>query len=375
MLKFLHTSDWHLGMRRHFLGDESGPRFQQARIDAIASLARLAWEHGCAFMLVAGDTLDSNQVDPRTLGRALQALREFPVPVYLIPGNHDAADASSMLCSPRFQEQCPPHVHVLAEPGATEVAPGVELVAVPWRTRRPLTDLVADACAHLQQGPIRIVLAHGAVDTLSPDDGNPALVSVAAMEAALAAGRVHYVALGDRHTATAVGATGRIWYSGSPEPTQYDQEPAGTALVVSLERDACDVATLRTGSWRFMRLVHAFAGDDDVEALDRALTELPAKERTVVRLTLTGTLSLAGHARLEAVLAAQGHLFASLTRSDRRSELAVMPAESDFSQLQLTGFASQALDTLRVTAEQNGADAAAARDALALMVRLAGRSA
>ena len=68
-VRFLHTADWQLGMRRHFLGADALPRFQQARIDSIRILGKLAREQDCAFMVVAGDVYESNQIDRTTLAR------------------------------------------------------------------------------------------------------------------------------------------------------------------------------------------------------------------------------------------------------------------------------------------------------------------
>ena len=50
---------------------------------------------------------------------------------------------------------------------------------------------------------------------------------------------MHYVALGDKHSRTEVGSTGRVWYSGSPEVTNYDDiEPdPGHVLVVDVDED------------------------------------------------------------------------------------------------------------------------------------------
>jgi DNA repair exonuclease SbcCD nuclease subunit len=375
MVRFLHTSDWHLGMRRHFLTEEAEPRYRQDRLEAVRRIGEIAAEEGCDFVVAAGDLLDSNQVDPRTVARAAEALRSIPVPVYLLPGNHDAADASSMLCGEAFGRLRPDRVHVLDRPGVVEVVPGVEIVAAPWRTRRPLTDLVRESCEGLEPGPLRIALGHGAVDRLSPDADDPALVEVARAEAVIAAGCIHYLALGDRHSVTEVGGSGRIWYAGTPEPTGFDEEAPGEVLVVTLDRDEIEVRRRRVGRWTFRRLEASFSGDDELDAFAAELHGLSEKERTVLRLTLEGTLTLQGRARLDAILEEARHLFAGIDISEGRSDLAVIPDDSDFADLQLAGFAHEALDELRAGAGGAGPEAGTARDALGLLVRLAGRGA
>ncbi|WQD12489.1 MAG: hypothetical protein U1U88_000445 [Lawsonella clevelandensis] len=48
------------------------------------------------------------------------------------------------------------------------------------------------------------------------------IISVAALEEACRSYQLDYLALGDRHSQTQVGESGRIWYSGSPEVTDFD---------------------------------------------------------------------------------------------------------------------------------------------------------
>ena len=59
-VRFLHTSDWQLGMTRHFLQGEAQARYAGARLDAVRALGALARERRCDFVLVAGDVFDSN---------------------------------------------------------------------------------------------------------------------------------------------------------------------------------------------------------------------------------------------------------------------------------------------------------------------------
>jgi len=375
VVRFLHTADWQLGMTRHFLGAEAQPRFSAARTEAIRTLGALAAAEGCAFVVVAGDVFETNQVDRQVVVRALDAMAATPqVTFYLLPGNHDPLDAASVLRSPTFVQHQPPNVVVLEAAEPLPLAPGFELVAAPWPTKRPLTDLVSVALAPLPaDGTVRVAVGHGAVDHLSPDEANPALVQVASLEAALGEGRVHYVALGDRHSTTTVGRTGRIWYSGAPEPTDFREEDPGNVLVVELdEAGRVEVTPHRVGTWRFVRHEAEVAGEADLDLLDGFLDALPDKARTIVRLALVGQLSLAEKARLDALLAHHGDLFASLEGWERRIDLVVLPEDADFDDLDLKGFAADAVADLRARAATEGPGAAEAQDALALLVRLAG---
>ena len=89
MVRFLHTGDWHLGMTRSFLSEGVQERFSQSRFDSVRELGRIAKQEDCQFMVVCGDVFDSNLVDKKTVSRAIETLKAVPIPVYLLPGNHD----------------------------------------------------------------------------------------------------------------------------------------------------------------------------------------------------------------------------------------------------------------------------------------------
>lgn len=375
MVKFLHTADWQLGMTRHFLAGEAQARFDGARIDVIRTIGAVAVDEECDFVVVCGDVFESNQVSRQVILRAFEAMGAAPqVTFYLLPGNHDPLDASSVYTSRAFTENKPDNVVVLEEPIPVEVASGVELVPAPWFTKRPLTDLVADACDGLEEGDaIRIVVGHGAIDTWSPDESNPALISPEFLEARIDEGLIHYVALGDRHSTTDVVQTGRVWYSGTPEPTRYDEIDPGNVLIVDLDVDQISVETRTVGTWRFLQQDWELTDDTDLDAIEDWLTGIEGKDRTIVKLSLVGQISLAQKARLDNLLEHHDDLLAALEDGERRSDLAVIPDDADLSDLGLSGFAQEALDDLVKLAESNQLDqAVAARDAMALLYRLVG---
>ena len=178
-MRFVHTADWQLGMTRYFLNGEAQPRYSAARRDAVAGLGPLAEEAGAEFVVVAGDVFEHNQLTPRVVSQSLEAMRSIGVPVYLLPGNHDPLDASSVYTSPLFTTECPGNVTVLDRPGVHEVRPGLEIVAAPWTSKAPTTDLIAQVTDGLAaDGTTRIVVGHGAVDILVPDTG-PAVADCA----------------------------------------------------------------------------------------------------------------------------------------------------------------------------------------------------
>lgn len=375
MVKFVHTADWQLGMTRHFLRGEAQARFTAARLDAVRRLGDLAVAQGCSFVLVCGDVFESNHLDRQVVVRSLEAMGEVPVPVHLLPGNHDPLDAASVYRSATFTRHRPPNVHVLDGSAPVAVATGVEVVAAPWRSKRPGRDLVAAACADLvADGTVRIVAGHGAVDLLSPDRTDQARIALAPVETALADGRIHYLALGDRHSRTPVGESGRVWYPGAPEPTDFIEVDPGHALVVELSPGGCDVTAHHIATWRFRDHRHEVEGAAEVDALARWFDSLPAKDRTVVRLTLVGALGLDDHARLLDVVDHQRDLLAGLQRWEKMSDLVVLPSEEDLGRLDLHGFAAKACEELRSTAADGGEHSDVAADALALLHRLAGAS-
>lgn len=377
-MRFVHTADWQLGMTRHFLNGEAQPRYSAARRDTVARLGALCTEVDAEFVVVAGDVFEHNQLDPREVSLSLEAMRAIKVPVFLLPGNHDPLDPSSVYTSALFTAECPANVTVLD--GTHQLSPGVQIIGAPWRSKDPTTDLTGDAVAELPaDGVTRIVVGHGGIDALDPDPTKAALIRLDTVDAAVRRGAVHYVALGDKHSRTEVGSTGRIWYSGAPEVTNYDDiEPdSGHVLVVDVDTEAegrpVTVDARRVGRWRFVTLRRAVDTDRDVADLDLNLDGLADKERTVVRLALTGSLTITDKAVLDACLDRYARLFAALTTWERHTQLVVLPADGEFDDLGIGGFAAAAVDELVGTARADGDGADDARAALGLLLRLVDR--
>lgn len=377
-MRFIATADWQLGMAAHYLDDEARPRFHQARFDAVRQIARVAGEEGARFVVVAGDVFESNQLNRSVISRAVEALREFTVPVVLLPGNHDPLDAASIYDDPAFTSRVPEHVHVIREPGAYLLMDGVEIVGAPWFSKRPLADLVAEACRDLTPAPpgtTRVVLGHGAVSTLPYGREDPAMIDVDALSRVLSEGRAHVAILGDRHATHEIAPN--IWYPGAPEVTDRREDDPGNVLIIDAGDPGVSVTKRRVGTWEF-RVLTRHVSDEDIEQLAAELDHVDDKERTALWLALTGTISTRTRARLEQVLDEQRDVFARLEFWRRHTDLATVATDADFSDLGLSGFAREALDELSAiaggSAESSGPGEGpeTAQDALALLYRLAG---
>jgi DNA repair exonuclease SbcCD nuclease subunit len=380
-MRFLHTADWQLGMTRHFLAGDAQPRYSAARRDAVAGLGALAAEVGAEFVVVAGDVFEHNQLAPQVIGQSLEAMRAIGIPVYLLPGNHDPLDASSVYTGALFTAECPDNVVVLNRAGAHEIRPGLEIIAAPWRSKAPTTDLVAEVLDGLPESTAtRILVAHGGVDALDPDRDKPCLIRLAMLDDALARGALHYIALGDKHSLTRVGDSGRVWYSGSPEVTNFDdvESDPGHVLVVDIDESdrAVTAESRHVGHWRFVTMHRQVDTGRDIADLDMNLDLLTEKDRTVVRLALTGSLTVTDRAALDACLDRYARLFAWLGLWESHTQLAVMPADGEFTDLGIGGFAAAAVEELVATAREGDAESAGdAQAALALLLRLADRGA
>lgn len=374
-IRFIHSSDWQLGMTRAYLSDEASARFSQDRINAIARLGALAQEHDASFIVVAGDVFESNQLSRQTLLRALDALQALTVPVFLLPGNHDPLDGASIFLTREFANSAD-HIVVLSDmqPVAVPGLPGVEVVGAPWRTKHPNADLCKELANSLEPAVnvTRVAVAHGQVDTLSPDPSRPEIIALADVEQAIADGKFHYLGLGDRHSVTDVSATGRVWYCGAPVATAFDEVDANKALLVELDTNgACTVEPLQVGNWSLIAEERAMNGPEDLADFEKWLAELGNKECTALKVGFKGSINLATAASLDELMESQAELFASLRRRERTTDLAITPDELDQDSVSLSGYARETWNELLAQAQQ---DDQVAQDALRLLYRLSAQS-
>ena len=318
MLRLIHTADWQIGKPYGTVADEQKRfRLQQERIAAIGRIRDAVRAQEAQLVLVAGDLFDSPTPDATPVLEVLELIGEMEVPVLVIPGNHDHGAPGTVWHRDDFQRhqrQQAPNLQLLLERQPLVLDEAVVLPCPLLRNQDssdPTQWLRALDWSAVPTDRPRIVLAHGGVHGFGGRDyegdeeaqaGANNLIDLAA----LPAGQIDYIALGDWHNLKQV--SGQAWYPGTPEPDRFDQgegNQRGQVLLVELERGITpEVKPQQTGRIQWHNLKLRFSGDDDLDRFERQLEELTAGRvaRDLLRLDVSGSLSLAGHRRYQQLL-------------------------------------------------------------------------
>jgi DNA repair exonuclease SbcCD nuclease subunit len=162
MFKFLHAADIHLDSPLQGLPCYDGApveALRRATRRAFENLVQFALDERVAFVLIAGDLYDGDWKDYNTglyFMAQMSRLREADIPVYLITGNHDAANRMTRAL------RLPDNVAMLStEEPETRVLEdlGVAIHGMGFATRAVTDDLSA-RYPHAQRGYFNIGLLH-----------------------------------------------------------------------------------------------------------------------------------------------------------------------------------------------------------------------
>jgi exonuclease SbcD len=196
-VRILHTSDVHVGDSFH-------------GHDAVADLVDIALAHRVDAMVIVGDFFDHNRVETAAGQAVVDELRRLPVPVVVLPGNHDPLLDGTIY----GRVELPEHVRVLTDPDGETVTLAeldVDIWGKPhmsYDDNLPLAGLPPRGTATWQ-----VALAHGQL-VLTPDDLRRAY---RIMPDEIAASDRDYIALGHWDVPRDVSAGPVVAsYSGSP---------------------------------------------------------------------------------------------------------------------------------------------------------------
>jgi DNA repair exonuclease SbcCD nuclease subunit len=216
LVRMLHTSDVHIA------GDA-------ASIDGLRAVVNTAIDCDVDIVLVAGDLFDNSRVRDEAVEQAISELARVGRPVVVVPGNHDANDATSIYRRVDLSI-AGDHVRFVGDPAGEELI-FKELSLVVWArgienhdpANRPLTGYVpADPTFW------SVVLTHGHYVPRGEDSGRSSPIG----QDEIAGLQCDYLALGHWHRFVDVSEGDvKAFYPGSPSEPGHD---GATANLVTL---------------------------------------------------------------------------------------------------------------------------------------------
>lgn len=289
MVKFLHTADWHLGIKYNQLQDKA-EKAREIRVQSIKKLLDQA--HDVDFILVAGDLFDSNDVDKRLLNAVSEIFQRTLVPIYIIPGNHDPLTLDSLYWDPVWDTMNNVTIFKESEPFTL---PYHEVIIYPSpvsqkQSKKDPTDWIrVDDEDYNSRNEISIGLAHGNLAIEGYIDNpnfpiNPNRTQISDLD---------YLALGEWHSLRTFQdsqGTNRTIYPGTPETTKFGEENSGKAVIVEIEtpHSAPVIQELDVGTliWEKHKLeINSMA---DAKTLHLNIQQTPNPQNRVLSLNLTG---------------------------------------------------------------------------------------
>ncbi|MEO8531200.1 MAG: metallophosphoesterase [Deltaproteobacteria bacterium] len=288
MIRFIHSSDLHLGKPFGRFPEDVRARLKQARESALDQLATLAKSHAASHILLAGDTFDQMTPAPSLVRQTLNKMGQAGhVTWVLMPGNHDHANATELWR--QVLADAPKNVILAHEPMPITLADHVALLPAPPTERRPGRDLTDWFDSADTGDAIRIGLAHGSVTGFAAGEDGEA--SIIAPDRARRA-RLAYLGLGDWHGQLKIGA--ETWYSGAPEADSFKhtQPPAALLVEIAGRTAPAQVTSVPTGSIHWRQATLDLSEDQDGPAAHAAALP-PLNERALTMFDLT----ISGHTR------------------------------------------------------------------------------
>lgn len=295
MVRFLHTADWQMGMKLPSLG-EVGKAVREERFAAARRVVQEASTRGVDFILVAGDLFEDNAVDRAIVQRVTAILAEAPCPALIIPGNHDPLVPGSVWEDRSWEAAGNVVVFKESSPYPME---GVTIYPCPVREKQSGDD--PTAWIEASGEGVRIGLAHGSVEGAPIGEWDHPIPRDAARRSSL-----DYLALGHWHSfGTFREVDGPVMaYSGTHEPTSFGERDSGNVLLVEIpgRGEPPAVTPIHTGGISWVLLDEKIDSEEDLARILKTMKGLTHRDRTLVRVRLSGLMRPGDREVLEEIL-------------------------------------------------------------------------
>ena len=314
-MKFIHTSDWQIGMPFLFLPERSRNLMEQERLDSITRIAKLAKDPAqeIEFVLICGDIVDTPRISDSAVRQLMREIKGIEKPVHLLAGNHEWKGSEYIFDNEHFREMLPSNVNILKLGVNLTHLENVEIVAAPLEGKPASDDVLKSVLLNLEKSnSVRIVAAHGSLDSFIAVNDDDEKLHFQTIFESLKSKLIDYVALGDRHSTTSVDKNGKlipfqgkpnvdvlpIFYSGAHEATDYNEIDPGNILIVNMsDSGEVSVEKVHVGKFNLIEVSTlqnptVLRSIEDLEELQSTIEALINPRQTAVKIYLDSELSL-----------------------------------------------------------------------------------
>ena len=288
MVKFLHTADWHLGIKYAKLGPNA-EKAREIRIETVKKLVDGAKKNKVHFIIVAGDLFDNNDVDRGLVDVVAGIIKTVkPIPVYILPGNHDPLTRDSLYLDPSWDSI--DNAIILKNKEPIELPEFiVTLYPCPVTQKQTREDLTEWITAKHEN--ISIGIAHGnlQIEGFVEDPNfpiNPKRVEKSGLD---------YLALGEWHSLFKhldKDKATRTVYPGTPETTKFGESDSGKAVIVEIGNHGSKpiIQEINVGTIEWEERRNEISTIDDIKNIERELTKIKDPEHGVINLHFKGVI-------------------------------------------------------------------------------------
>ncbi len=218
-MRFLHTSDIHIGAKQEIAGDIS---------TTFSKIVNVAISEDIHLFLIAGDLFDTNKPSRKNkkfVQEQFKKLADSGIYVCIIPGNHDLELGNPEGLGGEFEEM--PNVSVFTRDKGVGRFNYESLNTVVYgKAYNPDTPSESAMVQAENDDAFRVVMAHGSVL------GQAREVNYPIKPEHIEQSNAHYVALGDWHSLRNESRGDVIaYYPGSPEMLSTKQKNAGYVII------------------------------------------------------------------------------------------------------------------------------------------------
>jgi DNA repair exonuclease SbcCD nuclease subunit len=299
MARFLHTADWHLGMKYAKLG-LNAEKAREVRIQTANAIIEYAQKHNVDFIIIAGDLFDNNDIGRDLIDAVIRILQKAaPIPVYILPGNHDPLTIDSIYANSSWKTLS--NTYIIDQPKPLFV-PNIPVTLYPCPVTQKQTKKDLSEWIQATDNQISIGIAHGNLQIPGfTDDPNFPIDPERAEKSGL-----DYLSLGEWHSLFPFkGKDGaiRTLYPGTPEPTKSGENNCGRMVIVEIEEHGSKpiLQEVEIGTLQWEERLIEVSSLEEIKRLEKELKDITDSENWVLDLILKGIIDQEAFNYLEAM--------------------------------------------------------------------------